>query len=218
MNFKIPSFERLQFGTLFCIGRNFAKHISEMKSEKTADPVVFLKSRNSILSSGSRLNLPADSDNVHHEVELVLLIGKTAENVSEKEALDYITGYGVGLDLTARDLQSQAKNKGLPWTLSKGFRGFAPIGNFVEFQHDHDFSDLTLSVSVNDERRQNGNTSDMIFSVSEVVSYLSRKFTLHPGDLIFTGTPEGVSKISKGDHIYASLNDGESTLEIHVDV
>lgn len=207
----------LQFGTLFCIGRNYAEHIREMNSEKTEAPVVFLKPRNSILFSGSTLKLPTDTNNVHHEVELVLQIGETAECVSESEALLYISSYGVGLDLTARDLQSQAKKSGLPWTLSKGFRGFAPIGNFIDYQQNHDFSNITLSVSVNNEVRQNGTTSDMIFSAAELVSYLSRQFTLHPGDLIFTGTPEGVSRISKGDHIHASLNGGESSLEIYVD-
>ncbi len=216
-NSNKTSSDALNFGTLFCIGRNYSEHIREMKSNKTAEPVVFLKPRNSILSSGSNLKLPADSDNVHHEVELVLHIGETAESVSEKEALHYISSYGVGLDITARDLQSQAKKSGLPWTLSKGFHGFAPIGNFIDFQKNHDFSNISLTVSVNDEIRQNGTTSDMIFSAAELVSYLSRQFTLHPGDLIFTGTPEGVSRILKGDHIHATLNDGESSLEIYVD-
>lgn len=217
MNFKIPSFTHLQFGTLFCIGRNYAEHIREMKSEKTVAPVVFLKPRNSIIHSGSNLKLPTDSDNVHHEVELVLLIGEMAVDVSEKKALQYITGYGVGLDLTARDLQTKAKQKGLPWILSKGYRGFSPVGNFIKYQHNHDFSNISLRVSVNNDTRQNGNTSNMIFSAAGLVSYLSRQFTLQPGDLIFTGTPDGVSQISKGDHIHASLNDGESTLEIYVD-
>jgi 2-keto-4-pentenoate hydratase/2-oxohepta-3-ene-1,7-dioic acid hydratase in catechol pathway len=217
MNFNIPSFPDLQFGTLFCIGRNYAEHIKEMKSESTADPVVFLKPRNSILLNRSVLTLPHSSENVHHEVELVLLMGETAENVSEKNALNYITGYGVGLDLTARDIQSHAKQNGLPWALSKGFRGFAPLGNFIAYQHDHDFSNLNLTVSVNNEVRQDGNTSDMIFSAATLISYLSRKFTLHPGDLIFTGTPEGVSQLKREDHVFASLNNGESSLEISVD-
>ena len=217
MNFKIPSFPHLQFGSLFCIGRNYAEHIKEMKSESTPDPVVFLKPRNSIILNGDALTLPSSSDNVHHEVELVLLVGKTAQNVPEKNALQYITGYGVGLDLTARDIQAHAKQKGLPWTLAKGFRGFAPLGNFITYRHDHNFSNLSLSVTVNNEVRQNGNTSDMIFSAAELISYLSKQFTLHPGDLIFTGTPQGVSKISKGDNIKASLNNGESFLELSVD-
>jgi len=216
MNFKIPSFPHLQFGSLFCIGRNYAEHIKEMKSESTPDPVVFLKPRNSIILNGDALTLPSSSDNVHHEVELVLLVGKTAKDVSEKDALQHITGYGVGLDLTARDVQSNAKQNGLPWTLAKGFRGFAPLGNFISYRSDHNFSTLSLSVSVNNEIRQNGNTSDMIFSAAELISYLSKQFTLHPGDLIFTGTPEGVSKISVGDQIKASLNNGESFLELFI--
>jgi len=217
MNFKIPSFPHLQFGSLFCIGRNYAEHIKEMKSESTPDPVVFLKPRNSILLNSDTLTLPSSSNNVHHEVELVLLIGETANDVPVKDALQYIIGYGIGLDLTARDIQSHAKQNGLPWTLAKGFRGFAPLGNFITYRHNHNFSNLSLSVSVNNEIRQNGNTSDMIFSAAELISYLSSQFTLHPGDLIFTGTPEGVSKLSEGDLIKASLNNGESFLELSVD-
>jgi len=217
MNFNIPGFPHLQFGTIFCIGRNYAEHIKEMKSESTPHPVVFLKPRNSILFNNNTLSLPSSSKNVHHEVELVLLVGKTAENIPEKNALQYISGYGVGLDLTARDIQTHAKKNGLPWTLAKGFRGFAPLGNFIAYQHNHNFSDFNLTVSVNNEIRQNGNTTDMIFSAAELISYLSMQFTLHPGDLIFTGTPEGVSKLSGGDHIYASLNNGESFLELSVD-
>lgn len=217
MNFNISSFPDLQFGTLFCIGRNYAEHIKEMKSESTSDPVVFLKPRNSILFNQSVLTLPDSTENVHHEVELVLLVGKTAENVSEKDALNCISGYGVGLDLTARDIQSHAKKNGLPWTLSKGFRGFAPLGNFISYQHNHDFSNLNLTVSVNNEVRQDGNTSDMIFPAATLISYLSIQFTLQPGDLIFTGTPKGVSQLKKGDHVFASLNNGESSLEISVD-
>lgn len=216
MNFQIPSFTHLQFGTLFCIGRNYTEHIKEMNSEGTADPVVFLKPRNSILLDGSTILLPDCSENVHHEVELVLLIGKKAENISVNNALKHISGYAVGLDLTARDIQSEAKKNGLPWSLAKGLRGFAPLGNFVYYKHNHDFSNLNLTLSVNSEVRQLGSTSNMIFSASKLVSYLSNQFTLTPGDLIFTGTPHGVSKISRGDHILASLNNGESTLEISV--
>jgi 2-keto-4-pentenoate hydratase/2-oxohepta-3-ene-1,7-dioic acid hydratase in catechol pathway len=216
MKFEIPLFSDIQFGTIFCIGRNYAEHIKEMKSERTSDPVVFLKPRNSILFDGDTLVLPSSSSNVHHEVELVLLIGSKAENVSKREAHKYIKGYAVGLDITARDIQSEAKQNGLPWTLAKGIRGFAPLGNFVRYNKNHDFSDLNITVSVNDKVRQNGTTSDMIFSPAELIAYLSTQFTLYPGDLIFTGTPEGVSKISGGDHIQASLNNGESTLEIFV--
>lgn len=218
MDFSIPNFTTLQFGSLFCIGRNYAKHAEEMKSELTDEPVVFLKPRSSIIFNGNSVRLPASSNNVHHEVELVLLLGKECKSISIKDALPSVKAYAVGLDITARDIQSNAKKSGLPWTLAKGFNTFAPIGNFVEYQHDHDFGHLDISVSVNGEIRQQGNTSDMIFSVAHIISYLSQHFTLYPGDLIFTGTPEGVSPIKKGDEIYASLNAGESTLYVNVDV
>lgn len=217
MNFKIPSFPHLQFGTLFCIGRNYTEHIKEMNSQSTEEPVVFLKPRNSILLNQTALSLPSSSRNVHHEVELVLLVGKYTDNVTENSALSHIEGYGIGLDLTARDIQAHAKQNGLPWTLAKGFRGFAPLGNMIPYNQDHRFTGLTLTLTVNGEVRQHGNTSDMIHSPAKLVSYLSRQFTMYPGDLIFTGTPKGVSQLKSGDHIHATLNNGESSLELSVD-
>lgn len=217
MEHSIPQFTTLQFGSLFCIGRNYAKHAAEMNSEITDEPVVFLKPRSSIIFNNDSVQIPTSSINVHHEVELVLLIGKECENISKNEALNYVKAYSIGLDITARDIQSNAKKEGLPWTLAKGFNTFAPIGNFVQYQNNHNFNNLDLSVSVNGEIRQQGNTSDMIFSAAEIISYLSHNFTLYPGDLIFTGTPEGVSPIKKGDKVHASLNSGESTLNVSVD-
>lgn len=218
MNFKIPEYPGLQFGSVFCIGRNYAKHVEEMKSEKTKNPVVFLKPRNSIIFSGEIIRLPNDSKNIQHEVELVLLIGRQCKNVSETDALKYVEAYAVGLDITARDLQSDAKKAGLPWSLSKGFDTFAPVGNFIDYDGSHDFKNITLSVSVNGETRQRGKTSSMIFSANTIISYLSQRFTLYPGDIIFSGTPEGVSQIQRGDLIEASINSGESLLTVHVDV
>lgn len=216
MTHKIPDYPDIQFGTLYCIGRNYAKHAKELKNEVPSEPVVFLKPRSSLIFNGDAIHIPESSNNVHHEVEMVVLIGKTTKNVSEQKALESVKAVGVGLDMTARDLQSDAKLKGLPWTLAKGFDTFAPLGNLSDFHQDIDITNLDISVSVNGEIRQSGNTSDMLFPVAKLISYLSKRFTLTPGDLIYTGTPEGVSKVEKGDLIKASLGSGLSSLQVHV--
>lgn len=216
MNFIIPEYPDMQFGTLFCIGRNYAKHAAEMKSELPEEPVVFLKPRNSLVFGGSPVLLPERSGDVHHEVELVVLIGSELKNANQIEAKKAIRAIGIGLDLTARDIQADAKKKGLPWSLAKGFDTFAPLGNLVPFNKQTELQNLSLQIRINDEIRQDGNTKDMIFPVTEVLSYLSHQFTLHPGDLIFTGTPEGVGPVHKGDKIFASLQNDLSILEIDV--
>lgn len=217
MTTTIPEFPQLRFGNLYCIGRNYSDHIREMKSEATSDPVVFLKPTSSIVRSGDTVLLPEISKEVHHEVELVLLIGESPTPITTENALEAIKAFAVGLDLTARDLQSEAKKKGLPWTLAKGFKTFAPIGNFVEFNPAQtDIQNLGLNVEVNGQIRQEGSTSQMIFSVSEIVYYLSKHFILKPGDLIFTGTPEGVSAIQENDRIKASVGNHLSQLEVYV--
>lgn len=218
MNYQILEYPHLQFGSIYCIGRNYAKHIEEMKSEKTLDPVVFLKPRSSIIRNSENVVLPTISSNVHHEVELVVLIGNETFKVTENEALDSVQALAVGLDITARDLQSEAKKAGLPWTLSKGLYSFAPLGNFFDFNSKGsiDAQNLDISVHVNGSLRQLGNTSGMIFSLTEIICYLSSHFKLNPGDLIFTGTPDGVSQIKKGDKITAAIGHTLSTLEVDV--
>ncbi|WP_069130339.1 fumarylacetoacetate hydrolase family protein [Rhodohalobacter halophilus] len=216
MTHHIPDFPELQFGSIYCIGRNYAKHAKELKNEVPSEPVVFLKPRSSLIFNGDSIKIPNSSKNVHHEVEMVILIGKTVKNISEQEALESIKAVGVGLDMTARDIQSQAKLKGLPWTLAKGLNTFAPLGNLIEYHPGIDLTDLNITVSVNGEVRQTGNTSDMLFPVVRLISYLSQHFTLTPGDMIYTGTPEGVSKVEKGDLIKASLGEGLSSLQVHV--
>lgn len=206
----------MQFGSVYCIGRNYAEHAKEMNSEVPDHPVVFLKPRSSIIYNDQAIHIPANTANVHHEVELVILIGKTVKNISESEALTAVKAFGVGLDMTARDLQSEAKKNGLPWSLAKGMDTFAPIGSLIEYTPETNLQNLGIEVKVNGEVRQSGNTTDMIFTVSELISYLSKYYTLTPGDLIFTGTPEGVSAISHGDVIEASLGHGKSTLKVYV--
>lgn len=216
MNFSIPNYPELQFGSVYCIGRNYAKHIEEMKSSRTAKPVVFLKPRSSLIFHKESIIIPPASSDVHHEVELVLLIGEITRNISPKDAMKSVKAIAVGLDMTARDLQSKAKKQGLPWSLAKGFDTFAPLGNFADYHSDLNLEYMDIELRVNDTIRQSGNTSSMLFKPSELITYLSKQFTLYPGDLIFTGTPEGVGPVQSGDILTASLNSDLSSLEIYV--
>lgn len=216
MNFQIPDFPDLTYGSIYCIGRNYAEHIDEMKSIRTKEPVVFLKPRSSILHTGGRVKLPNQSADVHHEAELVLLIGAEGKNLSVDKSIDIIKALAIGIDFTARDLQSEAKKGGKPWTLSKGFDTFAPVGNFVELHNKLNPDNLNISLRVNEVEKQNDNTNLMLFNVQEIISYLSHQFTLTPGDLIFTGTPKGVSPVTAGDQITATLGQDLSTLSVDV--
>lgn len=216
MDYTIPDFPDLTYGSVYCIGRNYADHINEMKSVQTSNPVVFLKPRSSIIHSGGTVSIPPQSADVHHEAELVLLIGKTTKNCAPKSALASVHAFGIGIDFTARDLQGQAKKDGRPWTLSKGFDTFAPVGDLIPLSNDTDLNDLMILLKVNNEIRQNDSTSLMIFKPGDIISYLSHQFTLTPGDLIFTGTPKGVSSVKTGDSVTAALGDNLSTVTIDV--
>lgn len=188
---------------IFCIGRNYVEHAKELNNPVPTSPVVFLKPSSSICYDGDNLILPKQSNRVDHEVEIVLVVGKTAKNISPEEALGCVTHMGIGLDFTARDLQDQAKEKGLPWSIAKGFDTFSGISSFVPFEN----RELSFSLEVNGEIRQEGTTQNMIFPIAHLVSYLSSVFTLSPGDLIFTGTPKGVAGLLEGDRILARLED-----------
>jgi len=216
MDYKIPGFPSLSYGSIYCIGRNYVDHIKEMKSEQTSDPVVFLKPRSSIVHSGNSVIIPPVSSDVHHEAELVLLIGKTTTKCSAEQAMASVKAFGIGIDFTARDIQSRAKKDGRPWTLAKGFDTFAPIGNLVPFTGSDDLSKLDVTLLVNGETKQHDSTSLMIFNPSDIISYLSHQFTLTPGDLIFTGTPKGVSPVKPGDSVTAILGDNLSAVSIDV--
>lgn len=195
----------LRPGKLICIGRNYAKHAAEMGSQVPEEPVVFLKPSTSLVGHGGRVLLPSMTQEVHHEVELVAVVGRGGKNIPEEHALDHVDGYAVGLDMTARDLQSVAKSKGQPWSVAKGFDTFAPLGAIAPARDVPDPQDLEISLKVNGELRQHGFTRDMIFSVQELVAYCSRVFTLLPGDLIYTGTPEGVGAVKDGDVLEAAV-------------
>ncbi|WP_164682531.1 fumarylacetoacetate hydrolase family protein [Cyclonatronum proteinivorum] len=217
-NIKIPGLPGMQsVNSVFCIGRNYAAHAKELNNPVPALPVVFSKPITAITFDGGEIIIPTQhTKDVHHEAEMVVSIGKTGRFIPENEAMDYISGYAIGIDVTARDLQSALKAKSQPWTLAKGMDTFAPIGNFVPASAVADPADLTVSLSVNGERRQHGNTSDMIFSLPALISYLSGFVTLHSGDLIFTGTPEGVGPLKNGDSVTAVLGNNLSTLRLSV--
>lgn len=206
----------LAINSIFCIGRNYVEHAKELNNEVPDEPVVFLKPVSSIILNGGTISLPDKTNNVHHEVELVAAIGKEGKNIPERRALEHIAGYGIGIDVTARDLQSQAKKAGKPWTIAKGFDTFAPISDFLPSEQVEDPRNLDLTLSVNGKMQQKGSTGLMIFSIPELVAYLSGIFTLYPGDLIFTGTPAGVSAIQAGDKIEAVLGGGLTSLSVSV--
>lgn len=210
----IPGLD-LPIRNIYCIGRNFADHAKEMNASTPSSPIVFLKPTSSICFDGDTVSIPPQSQNVHHEGEIVLAIGKSGKNIDQKNAKNYVAGIGAGIDFTARDLQSDAKKAGLPWSVAKGFDGFAPVSSFIPFSEVSD-SAHTIELTVNDTVRQSGTTDQMIFSFEELIVYLSSIFTLQPGDLIFTGTPAGVSAIEPGDNVTAKLSEHNLSVSVNI--
>lgn len=191
----------LSVQNIFCIGRNYHDHIKELKNNILKKPIVFLKPTSSLSLSGNEITLPKESHNVHHELEVVVAIGKNTKNISVDNALSIISGYTVGIDVTARDLQDHAKANGEPWTLSKGFPSFSQVGHFRPLTQP-----ISFWLTINGELRQKGSTDNLIFPIAELVSYLSHTFTLTAGDLIFTGTPGGVGPLNNNDKIEAGVD------------
>ena len=187
---------------IYCVGQNYSNHAIEMgvNPEREA-PFFFSKPADAICQEGSRLPFPLATENLHHEIELVIAIGKKGENILKGDALKYVFGYAVGLDLTRRDLQSEAKEKGRPWSTAKGFDNSAPCSAIHSVSEVGHFERGKITLSVNGELRQKGDIADMIWSVAEVISSLSCFFELCPGDLIYTGTPAGVGPLKKGDKL-----------------
>ncbi len=185
---------------IFCIGKNYDKHIKELGGKQVPDePVVFMKPLCSIVAPGN-ICPPPYGNELHHEVEVVLLIGKGGNNIPEPQALTHISDITLGLDLTLRDIQKKLKLKGLPWERAKSFEESAPLGIFKKYQ-DMDLGNLPFSCFVNDDLRQEGNTGEMIFPVAKLIHILSGWWTLKPGDIIYTGTPAGVGPLQPGDRI-----------------
>lgn len=206
---------KIEVGKLVCVGRNYAKHAEEMGNEIPEFPLIFLKPSSSLIYSGESIIKPVDSGEMHHEVELVLLIGKDIKNADEARAEEAIYGYAVGLDMTLRDIQSELKKKGHPWTLAKVFDTSAVISD-ITLKKDYLLKgNEKIELSVNNEVKQSSTLDFMLFNPVQIVVYLSSKFTLERGDLIFTGTPEGVGAVNVGDEIFASI-DGIADLETAV--
>ncbi len=185
---------------IFCVARNYLAHAQEMGSSIAPEPMFFIKPNSAVSQSGQPIVLPAWSNNVHHELELVVVIGQGGKNIAAADALKHVAGYGLGLDLTARDVQAAAKQAGNPWTLAKGFDGAAVLTQFVTAA-GIDLTDQQFSLQVNGQLRQSAHAQDMVFSVAELIAWLSGKFTLQTGDLIYTGTPEGVGPLVAGDYL-----------------
>ena len=202
-------------GKILCLGRNYAAHAKEMQAEIPSEPVVFLKPSTALVSEGGTVVIPPFSKELHHEVEMVVVIGREGSRIPRERALEYVAGYAVGLDMTLRDLQVIAKSKGLPWSVAKGFDTSAPVSAAVRRDKVADPHSLKLSLKVNGVVRQQSSTAAMIFPIDAVVSYLSSVFTLEPGDLIFTGTPEGIGPVKPGDLLEAEL-ESVGTLRVHV--
>lgn len=206
--------ERMRVGKILAVGRNYADHNREMGNAAAVPPVLFLKPPSALLHDGGTVRLPAGLGAIHHEVEMVAVIGKAGRAIPEARALEHVFGYAVGLDLTLRDLQSEAKAKGEPWDLAKGFDGSAPVSLVVPAKDVADPAALELSLEVNGAPRQRDTTARMLLGVPALVALASRLITLEPGDLLFTGTPSGVGPIAPGDRLTARLDD-LVTLTIH---
>jgi 2-keto-4-pentenoate hydratase/2-oxohepta-3-ene-1,7-dioic acid hydratase in catechol pathway len=192
---------------IICIGLNYRKHAMEMGRPLPSEPVVFLKPDSSILKNNKPFFLPGFSNMIQYEAEVVIKISKLGKGISPKFAHRYFDELTVGIDITARDIQNRNSAAGLPWELSKCFDGAAPIGKFIPAGSAGDIKNLDFRLEINDKIVQQGNTSDMIFGFNEIVSYVSKFFTLKTGDLIFTGTPSGVGPLRKNDNLVAYLGD-----------
>ena len=200
---------------ILCIGRNYADHISELNNERPSEPVIFLKPDTAILKDNEPFYHPDFSNDIHHEVEIVLKINKVGKNIETKFAHKYYEEIGIGIDFTARDIQSKLKEKGLPWEKAKAFNGSAPISGFVSKTKFADLKNLNFSLEVNGEVRQKGNTEMMLWNFDEIIEEISKYFTLKTGDLIFTGTPAGVGKVAVGDKLTAFI-EGKEMLSFEV--
>ena len=192
---------------ILAIGRNYAAHIEELNNEKPKEPVVFMKPDTALLENNDPFYYPDFTHDIHYEVEILLKISRTGKYIQEKFAHKYYDEIGIGIDFTARDLQQKAKEKGLPWLLAKGFNGSAPVSAFQPKDEVGNLQDLNFSLRVDGDLRQQGNTSLMLFSFDEIVAYLSRFFTLKRGDIIFTGTPQGVGAIQPGNVLTAYIEE-----------
>lgn len=199
---------------IICIGRNYSEHARELNNAVPESPVVFLKPATALLQRGRDFYLPDFSNDIHYEAELVIKISKNGKYVQEKFATNYIGDITVGIDFTARDLQQQQKENGLPWEIAKAFDNSAVVGEFMTSE-GKDIQNLQFQLEKNNQLVQQGFTSDMLFSVRTIIAYVSQYFSLQKGDLIFTGTPAGVGRVEKGDVLRGSL-EGQTLFELSI--
>ena len=194
---------------IICIGRNYTAHIAELKNERPEEPIIFIKPDSSVLPKKQDFYIPEFSNDIHYEVEVLVKIKKVGKHISEEFAPSYYDEIGLGIDFTARDLQSKLKEKGLPWEKAKGFDGAAVIGEWLPKTLFENLNDLNFKLLKNGEIVQEGNTSLMLWKIDELIAYVSTFFMLKKGDIIFTGTPAGVGKISPNDYLSGSLENKE---------
>ena len=194
---------------IICIGRNYVDHIKELKNSRPKDPVIFLKTDTSIILKNQPFFIPNFSNDVHHEVELLVKIKKVGKHIDSKFSHKYYDQVSLGIDFTARDLQSELKSKGLPWEKAKAFDGSALIGKWVDKTKFQNIYNLDFSLELNKNVVQKGNSSLMLWNIDEIISYVSQFFTLKIGDVIFTGTPSGVGRVSINDSLIGKIGDDE---------
>jgi len=197
---------------IICVGRNYQEHAKELNNEISQEPVLFLKPDTAVIRSGSELYIPEFTKELHHEVEVLIKISKAGKYIQPEFAENYFTEIGLGIDFTARDLQNRLKDNGLPWEKAKAFDNSALVGEFLP-KENFDLENLNFSLQKNGKIQQQGNTSDMIFTIPQLISHISQFFTLKVGDLIFTGTPSGVSKVEENDHLEGFL-EGKKNFEV----
>ncbi|WP_415374137.1 fumarylacetoacetate hydrolase family protein [Patiriisocius sp. Uisw_017] len=200
---------------IICIGRNYSDHIAELANEKPTDPVIFLKPDTAILLKKQPFFIPDFSNDVHHEVEILVKINRIGKHIDKKFASKYYDEIGLGIDFTARDLQKKLKEKGLPWEKAKAFDGAAVIGQFIHKKNFDDINAIDFMLKKNNSIVQKSNTSLMLWKIDELIEYISKYFTLKIGDVIFTGTPSGVSKIQPND-VLTGFMAGEENFKIKI--
>lgn len=198
---------KVKIENIFCLARTYSDHAKEMGAEVTPEPLLFLKPTNAVIFNNQSVVIPKRSKLLHHEVELGVIMAEKGKNIPKNTALDKVLGYLLAFDITARDIQQEAKSHGWPWTISKGFDTFCPISKVVLKQEVPEPNKLDLTLKVNGEVRQRSNTKKMIFQVEEIIEFVSEIMTLQRGDMILTGTPKGVGRLRKGDIIEGQLSD-----------
>jgi len=191
---------------IICIGRNYGKHIEELENEKPENPVIFLKPDSAILAKNQPFFIPPFSNDIHYEVEILVKINKVGKYIESKFAHKYYDEIGLGIDFTARDIQNDCKEKGLPWEKAKAFDGSAVVGSFLPKESLGDLNNLSFTLHKNDQLVQDGNTRAMLWEIDELIAYVSQFFTLKKGDILFTGTPAGVGKISENDVLVGAIH------------